>query len=200
MNRRWFAIGLCLAMVFGCTTDPHTGERRPLAKVVGVDRPGRDIRLTLEDAGIDVKRASENTLNLDFPFAFGSAALTPDVQTTLNSVASALNQHPGTTVVVVGHADDIGSDRENQRLSEQRAANVANYLISRGVDAARVSQQGMGERMPKFPGTDEPGRAQNRRVELTIVTHQHEQGRTSGSQPAEAPAAPRTYPPSGSQY
>lgn len=199
MNRRWFAIGLCLSMVFGCATDPHTGERRPLAKVVGVDRPGRDIRLTLEDAGIDVKRASENTLSLDFPFAFGSAALTPDVQTALNSVASALNQYPGTMVTVVGHADDIGTDRENQRLSEQRAGNVANYLISRGVGAARIVQQGMGERMPRFSGTGEPGRAQNRRVELTIVTHPHEQRRTLESSPVEAPAAPRTYPPSGSQ-
>ncbi|MGX2028725.1 MULTISPECIES: OmpA family protein [Methylocaldum] len=199
MNRRWLAIGLCSLMVVGCATDPHTGEKRPLGKVVGVDRSGRAIRLALEDAGVEVQRTTENTLDLDVPFAFGSASLTPQVQSTLKSVASVLNQYPESTVTVTGHADDIGSDKGNQRLSEQRAGAVAGYLTSNGVNAARISQEGMGERMPKTASTDEAVRAQNRRVELTIVTHRDVGKETSARPPSESPAAPRTYPPSGSE-
>jgi outer membrane protein OmpA-like peptidoglycan-associated protein len=186
-------------MVVGCATDPHTGEKRPLGKVIGVDRPGRAMRVTLEEAGIDVQRTSENTLSLSVPFTFDSATLTPQAQSTLNSVASVLNQHPESTVRVTGHTDDVGSDVDNQRLSEQRAATVAGYLTSNGVNTARISQQGMGEKEPKFPNTDEASRAENRRVELMITTHQHVGDQTPGRPPSESPAAPRTYPPSGSE-
>jgi outer membrane protein OmpA-like peptidoglycan-associated protein len=197
MNKRWFAVGLCSVLLAGCATDPHTGETRPLGKVVGVDRPGRAMRLALEEAGIEVQRSSENTLDLDIPFASGSSRLTPQVQDTLNSVASVLNQYPKSTVTVTGHADDIGTDRANQRLSEQRARSVANYLISNGVDAGRISQKGMGEQMVKSATADEVSRAEQRRVDLTIVTHQDMSSQSSGRSPTDGPAAPRTYPPSG---
>jgi len=199
MNRRWFVVGLCSVLLVGCATDPHTGEKRPLGKVVGVDRSGRAMRLALEEAGIEVQRTSENTLNLDIPFASGSARLTPQAQNTLNSVASVLNQYPESAVTVTGHADDIGTDRANQRLSEQRARSVADYLISNGVSAGRISQKGMGEQMVKSPTADVVSRAEHRRVELTIVTHQDVGGQTSGRPTSDKPAAPRTYPPSGGE-
>lgn len=199
MNMRWIAIGLCSVMLAGCTTDPHTGEKRALGKVMGVDREGRAMRLALEEAGVDVERTSENTLDLNVPFSFGSASLTQQAQSSLKSVASVLNQYPGSTVTVTGHADDVGSDKENLRLSERRADNVADYLISNGVDAARISQHGLGERAPKFSGTDEASRAQNRRVDLTIETHKDIREQSSGRPPAAEPSAPRTYPPSGAE-
>lgn len=200
MNMRWIVMGLCSVMMLaGCSTDPHTGEKRPLGKVMGVDREGRAIRLALEDAGVDVERTSENTLDVEVPFSFGSANLTQEVQSSLKSVASVLNQYPGSTVTVTGHADDVGSDKENLRLSERRANSVADYLISNGVNAARISQLGLGERAPKFSGTDEASRAQNRRVELTIETHKDVREQTSGRPSAAEPSARRTYPPSGAE-
>jgi len=168
-----------------------------------------------------VQRTAENTLNLNMPsnitFAFDSATLTPQAQSALNSVASVLNQYSDSTINVTGHTDDIGSDSYNHRLSEQRAGSVAGYLISNGVNAGRISQQGMGERMPKFPNTDEGNRAQNRRVELAIVANQNAgaqpgsappqgspqpPGRppSGGYPPAGSPTAPRAYPPSGGGY
>jgi len=164
-----------------------------------VDRQGRAMRLALEEAGIDVQRTAKNTLNLNVSFPSGSASLTPQAQSALKSVASVLNQNPESTVNVTGHADDVGSDSGNQRLSKQRAGSVASYLVANGINAARISQQGMGERAPKFSSTDEASRAENRRAELAIVIRQD-----VGTQPSERPPAdnsptPRTYPPSGGE-
>lgn len=164
-----------------------------------MDHQERQMRQSLQGTGIEVQRTAENTLNLTMPsnitFAYNSAELTPQVQTALDSVAGILNQYPATTINVSGHTDDIGSDAFNQTLSERRAASVAGYLVSHGVNAARISQEGMGERMPKVPNTDEANRSQNRRVELAIKAN--ENTGTPG-QPGAAPAG--TYPPPQGNY
>ena len=170
------------------------------------------MRQSLQGTGIGVQRTAENTLNLTMPsnitFAFDSATLTPQAESALNSVAGILNQYPATTITVTGHTDDTGSDSYNQNLSERRAASVANYLGMHGVNLARISQQGMGERMPKFPNTSEGNRSQNRRVELAVVANQaastqpaavpgqgYPQPQTGyPQQPGYPPSAPGTYP------
>ncbi|CAG7856359.1 hypothetical protein MCAMS1_00811 [biofilm metagenome] len=140
-----------------------------------MDHQQQAMQQSLKGTGIEVQRTAENTLNLTMPssitFGFNSAQLTPDAQNALNSVANVLNQYPASTINVTGHTDDIGSDTYNQKLSEQRAASVAAYLSQHNVAYNRLSQQGMGERMPKFPNTDENNRSQNRRVELAIVAN-----------------------------
>ncbi|WP_411725737.1 OmpA family protein, partial [Methyloglobulus sp.] len=135
-----------------------------------MDHQQQAMQQSLQGTGIEVQRTAENTLNLTMPssitFGFNSAGLTPDAQNALNSVANVLNQYPDSTINVTGHTDDTGSDSYNQRLSEQRAASVAAFLAQHNVNYGRLSQQGMGERMPKFPNVDENNRSQNRRVEL----------------------------------
>lgn len=142
-----------------------------------MDHQQQAMQQSLQGTGIEVQRTAENTLNLTMPssitFGFNSAQLTPDAQNALNSVANVLNQYPDSTINVTGHTDDIGSDSYNQKLSEQRAASVAAYLAQHNVAYGRLSQQGMGERMPKFPNTDENSRGQNRRVELAIVANKN---------------------------
>lgn len=153
-----------------------------------MDHQQKQMEQSLQGTGIEVQRTSENTLNLNMPssitFAFDSATLTPQAQSALNSVANILNQYPDSKITVTGHTDDIGSDIYNQKLSEQRASSVAAYLAQQGVNYARLSQQGMGERAPKFPNTDEGNRAQNRRVELVIVANNN----------AGAQQQPQAYP------
>ncbi len=157
-----------------------------------MDHQEKAMQQSLQGTGIQVQRTAENTLNLTMPssitFGFNSAQLTPDAQNALNSVANVLNQYPASTINVTGHTDDIGSDSYNQKLSEQRAASVANYLAGHNVNYNRLSQQGMGERAPKFPNTDENNRAQNRRVELAIVANNN-----AGA----APGAQQNPPPQG---
>ena len=142
-----------------------------------MDHQEQAMQQSLKGTGIEVQRTSENTLNLTMPssitFGYDSAALTSDAQNALNSVSNVLNQYPDSTINVTGHTDDTGSDSYNQRLSEQRAASVATYLSQHNVSYNRLSQQGMGERAPKFPNTDEGNRSQNRRVELAIVANKN---------------------------
>lgn len=166
-----------------------------------MDHQQKEMEQSLQGTGIEVQRTAENTLNLNMPssitFAFDSATLTPQAQSALNSVANILNQYPESTITVTGHTDDLGSDTYNQRLSEQRAASVSSYLSQHGVNLARLKQQGMGERMPKYPNTNEENRSQNRRVELAIVANNNaggQQGYPQQPQPQQQGYPQQNYP------
>ena len=80
-----------------------------------------------------------------------------------------LTQYEQTYVDVYGHTDSSGSDAYNQGLSERRAAAVADYLSSHGVQSARLGTRGFGETQPVASNATEDGRAANRRVEIKIV-------------------------------
>ncbi len=167
-----------------------------------MDHQQQAMQQSLQGTGIEVQRTAENTLNLTMPssitFGFNSAQLTPDAQNALNSVANVLTQYPASTINVTGHTDDTGSDTYNQKLSENRAASVAAYLGQHNVAYNRLSQQGMGERMPKFPNTDENNRAQNRRVELAIIANNNagaQQGQPQQGAPQQGnPPPQQSYP------
>jgi len=163
-----------------------------------MDHQEQEMRESLQGTGIEIQRTAENRLDLTMPgdvlFAFNSANLTPQAMQSLDSVANVLNHYPESTVVVTGHTDDIGKDAYNQRLSEQRAESVAKYLAQRGVNPARISQQGMGKRAPKFPNTSEENRARNRRVELAIIANQNAGGA------APAPQQQPVYGPQSGSY
>lgn len=160
-----------------------------------MDRQQQAMQQTLQGTGIEVQRTAENTLNLTMPssitFGFNSSQLTPDAQNALNSVANVLTQYPDSTINVTGHTDDIGSDAFNQKLSEQRAASVAAYLAQHNISYNRLSQQGMGKRMPKVPNTDENSRSQNRRVELAIVANKNAGAPQGTQQPPQQQGYPQ---------
>ena len=71
-------------------------------------------------------------------------------------------------VTIVGHTDSVGSEAYNEQLSMRRANAVKNYLLEQGVDPSLVSTSGMGESQPVADNSTDAGRAQNRRVEITI--------------------------------
>jgi len=122
--------------------------------------------------GVDVTRPSEGEINVrltsDILFDYNSSALRPESRSTLDQLGTNFRQYPDNRVVVEGHTDSIGSDAFNQRLSEQRAANVADYLIDRGVPASNVIVYGYGEARPKDSNDTAEGRQLNRRVEIHI--------------------------------
>jgi outer membrane protein OmpA-like peptidoglycan-associated protein len=173
-----------------------------------MDHQEQAMREQLQGTGIEVQRTAENTLNLTMPsaitFAFDSANLTPQAQGALDSVANVLNQYADSNIGVTGHTDDTGSDSYNQGLSERRAQSVTGYLVSHGVQSSRIRAQGMGERMPKYPNTDEANRSQNRRVELAIVANQNAGRNAPPGGGPQGPAYPGAgqapaggYPPAG---
>ena len=105
----------------------------------------------------------------DVYFHFDSAKLTAADKSKLNTIVTRLKQEaPSAQLRVTGHTDSVGSDAYNQKLSERRAASVANYLASRGVAADRLSTRGFGESQPLVDNATADGRAQNRRVEIVF--------------------------------
>ena len=136
------------------------------------DRQERALRDRMAGTGVDVVRQGDNiTLNMpsNITFAFNSANLDPKFDPVLDNVASTLTEYNQTIVEVAGHTDSIGTDAVNQRLSEQRAASVGNYLMSRGLVRDRFILTGAGKTRPIASNDTDAGRAQNRRVEITLV-------------------------------
>ena len=72
-------------------------------------------------------------------------------------------------MITVGHTDSVGSDDYNQKLSLRRAEAVKAYLVSKGVDTARVYTEGKGETQPMADNATAEGRAKNRRVTVEVV-------------------------------
>ncbi len=87
----------------------------------------------------------------------------------LNKLLQLMTDNPNIKVQISGHTDNTGSDVHNMQLSLDRAKAVADYLISKGIDAKRLTWKGYGASKPVADNTTEEGRALNRRTEFTVV-------------------------------
>ena len=101
-------------------------------------------------------------------FETGKSNLMPGAYDRLSALARTLNNYPDSDVIVKGHTDGMGSETLNQRLSEERADRVRNYLVSEGITPRRLTAIGFGESLPVTSNDTPDGRAQNRRVEIEI--------------------------------
>ena len=123
--------------------------------------------------GIGISQTTDNQLKVDIPadvsFDVGRYAIKPNMRPVLDRLASTLNQHPVTTVTIIGHTDSTGSDAVNDPLSINRAASTRDYLVQRGVSAQRIAVDGRGSRQPVADNSTASGRAMNRRVEIFIA-------------------------------
>lgn len=104
----------------------------------------------------------------DVVFATGSYELKVEAQIKLARIAGILMTYPGLKVQVEGYTDNVGTAAFNQRLSEQRANTVMQFLISQGVTANSITAKGYGEADPVASNDTAAGRAQNRRVQLVV--------------------------------
>ena len=130
------------------------------------------LRDQLENTGVSVSRVGDSiVLNMPSNITFDSdkAALKPEFYTTLNSVAAVFREYKQTLIDVVGHSDSSGDPEYNYDLSRRRAAAVAQYLSSQQLDANRFSVEGHGDKDPVSSNATKSGKAQNRRVEITIL-------------------------------
>jgi len=104
----------------------------------------------------------------DVLFDFNKATLRPGAREKLAKVAGIVLAHPGLKTQAEGHADAIGGDQYNQRLSERRAESVRAFLLQQGITAETVTAAGFGESRPVATNGTAEGRQQNRRVELVV--------------------------------
>lgn len=121
---------------------------------------------------LNITRLSGDALKIgiasDVSFDINSAQIRPEALNTYAKIASILQSYDKTVIHVVGHTDTTGSDSYNQSLSERRAASVASYITGQGVPAARMRQEGRGERELLVRTGDNVNESRNRRVDIVI--------------------------------
>jgi outer membrane protein OmpA-like peptidoglycan-associated protein len=169
-------------------SDPTTGEYfivlpagiSPTVKIEGegiVSAPQK-VEVQTQKEGLSEVTESINVVDLsdvgdeevsftfeDVLFATNKHELRPAFLSTLNDIATVMKEK-GLKLVIEGHTDAEGSESYNQALSQKRAEAVADYLISKGCDQAKIIAKGFGESQPVSTNDTPEGRAKNRRVEL----------------------------------
>ena len=118
----------------------------------------------------EVKKRVDHAANYIL-FITGSFKLLPSSNLGLNDVVKIMKEDADLVVAIDGHTDNVGGDEYNQKLSEDRAAAVKNYLISKGIEESRITSAGHGETMPIADNNTAEGRKKNRRVEMKLTTN-----------------------------
>ena len=179
-------IGASIGAVFAYlkNKDKSSSERKKaMLKAAGIgaiagggvgyymDTQEAKLRKQLRDTGVSVERDGDN-INLIMPsnitFASGGSTLSDSFFKVMDSVVLVVQEFEKTIIVSAGHTDSQGSDSSNQSLSERRAKAVADYLLQKGVAAARIETIGFGEMQPVSDNGTSAGRALNRRVEISL--------------------------------
>ncbi|MBE0618978.1 MAG: OmpA family protein [Burkholderiales bacterium] len=124
----------------------------PVAAPAPAAPPMKVAALTPPPAPIPV--AEKLTLDADALFDFDKATLRPAGRDALDTFVGKLKDISPETIMAIGHTDRIGSTGYNQRLSEQRVASVKAYMVSKGVEPARIYSEGKGETQPVTKAED----------------------------------------------
>jgi outer membrane protein OmpA-like peptidoglycan-associated protein len=101
-------------------------------------------------------------------FETGKYDIKSDAREKLARLSGIILAHPGLNLAVEGHTDNTGGDELNQKLSEQRAGGVREYLVKQGLADDSVTAKGFGKTMPAFDNSTADGRRKNRRVEIIV--------------------------------
>lgn len=142
---------------------PEPAEEKPAKNVTTAE--GAAVTTT---AAIAAAKAGK-PLDFNGFFENDGYALTSEAKEKLDKYAAYLNDHPEKKLKVTGHTDSKGSSAYNQKLSQKRADKVKEYLVSKNVEADRITTIGRGEELPIADNSTAEGKAKNRRVEIQIV-------------------------------
>ena len=102
-------------------------------------------------------------------FDFNKAQLRSESYMEMNRWVRMLKENSHVKLDISGHADSVGSEKYNQKLSERRAQAVLEYLVKNGIERDRLTAEGFGESMPVADNATPEGRQQNRRVQVRII-------------------------------
>jgi len=138
----------------------------------GDDRCPKEPGLAVNKGCPEIKKEVREVLNFAMravQFETGKATLKKQSYAVLDQIVDIMAQYPAYRLVIAGHTDDVGSDKANLTLSENRAKACQLYLISKGVSNKRLSYAGYGESQPISDNKTSKGRALNRRVEFDLI-------------------------------
>jgi outer membrane protein OmpA-like peptidoglycan-associated protein len=138
-------------------------QKRDLEKNLAAEIQAGQARV--EKLGNDVVRV---TMTNQTAFETDSSEVKAGFNSTMDKLADVVVRYGKTTLTVVGHTDDTGTNAYNQALSERRALSVARYLESKRVNSMRLATAGKGETQPIASNGSESGRQANRRVEIYV--------------------------------
>ncbi len=174
-------VGAAAGAVIGSRTNRHDALKgaaigAALGTGIGVymDKQAAELRRDLGKNGTTVSRNGDDII-LNMPesitFDTGKSVIKPQFQPAMTDIANIFKKYSDTSIMIAGHTDSVGSNAMNQTLSENRAAAVKSSLSSKGVGYSRMSTVGYGETNPIASNASSGGRAQNRRVKITIVAN-----------------------------
>ncbi|MDH7445703.1 OmpA family protein [Aquimarina sp. 2201CG14-23] len=117
-----------------------------------------------------LKEVEKGIANKTLYSDFGSKEFKPDATLTNYALElkTYLDKYPDKNVIITGHTDDIGSDKDNLYFGSVRAKNVKQYLVSKGISANRLTANSKGESSPIVPNDNEENKAKNRRIEIIV--------------------------------
>jgi outer membrane protein OmpA-like peptidoglycan-associated protein len=151
------AVGGAVGMIIGHRMDEQAAKIKQRIPGATVERVGEGIQVTFASGLL---------------FDFDSERVKAEAAANLRNLAQNLGEYPNTDLLIVGHTDSVGVDSYNQALSERRARATADYLVSQGVNRARLRATGRGESEPVADNGLADGQQRNRRVEVAIYANE----------------------------
>ncbi|MGS0741818.1 OmpA family protein [Glaciimonas sp. GG7] len=185
-------IGAGIGALLGAVTGPGGGGRALGGAAIGgaigavagniwsnkMEKQKQAMEKATQGTGVQVSQTADNRLKLAIPsdvsFATGRADIAPNFRPILDQFASTLAENTATTVTIIGHTDNTGSDAINDPLSLQRAASTRSYLTARGIATNRLNIEGRGSHEPVASNDNSVDRAKNRRVEIYVAEPQRQ--------------------------
>ena len=179
INKAWMLL-VALALAAGCATEPPKPEAQPAPPPAPVPAPKPPPPPEPKPRAPEPEKpkpepekpkpvAEKVTFAADVLFDFDKAVIKPEGKSKLDDISNKAKGVNLEVVIAIGHADSVGSDAYNQRLSVRRAESVKAYLSSKGIEANRVYTEGKGEKQPVAENKTADGRAKNRRVEIEVI-------------------------------
>jgi OOP family OmpA-OmpF porin len=163
MKKVWMLL-LAAAFAAGCATEPPKPEPQPAPPPAPTPPPPPPVKPAPPPAPKPAPEkpkpepekpkpvAEKVTFAADVLFDFDKAVVKPEGRSKLDDLSNKVRGINLEVIIAIGHADTIGSDAYNQRLSVRRAESIKAYLVSRGVEANRVYTEGKGEKQPVTAG------------------------------------------------
>jgi outer membrane protein OmpA-like peptidoglycan-associated protein len=162
-------VGASVGAAVGATTGALIGHKMDKAAAAAKEVEGAQVEL------VDVNGlpAVKVTFESGILFGFNSSTLSEEAKVSLAEFAEVLKATPDADVAILGHTDNVGTEKANQSVSEKRAKAVADYLTSQAVPGAQIKDVlGMNYSQPVASNDTEEGKAQNRRVEVYMYASQ----------------------------
>ena len=182
MTKKVWLLLAALALALGCATEPPKPEPKPAPPPAPKPAPPPEPKPAPpapapapapEKPKPEPEKpkpvAEKVTFAADVLFDFDKAVIKPEGKSKLDDISNKARGVNLEVVIAIGHADSVGSDAYNQRLSVRRSESVKAYMVSKGIEPNRVYTEGKGEKQPVADNKTRDGRAKNRRVEIEVI-------------------------------